>query len=228
MGDPGAAPIATDDVHCSDRIAHGEAETPARAVTADRRHSSEVVNLAQEPIAREHIAKRHKVEQVLRDCHAMAEPLAGHRVRWIADNPIDLLVPVEEVPALGDLAPFGIRQVVEEHALALAGLKHAPTRLKTRAHVERDPIGRVDDIASLRWAGIGTPRPGAVEFRVVDGRPSAVASSRASYQTGVAGLEPAAFWDAPLLYRLSYTPIWGWNLRRIRFRVLVTQQSLLH
>src|SRR5690349_656613 len=104
-GDDRGPRVAAFDVERPDRIAHREPEPTTRAIDPHLDDAAELVDLAHEPVTAEQVPQRDQVQQLVGDGVGVPEPLARQRVRRVPDDPIHGSRPVEEVAAVGDLAP---------------------------------------------------------------------------------------------------------------------------
>ncbi len=88
-----------------------------------------------------HDVFRHALRVVVERCE--------QRIRRIADYPVHLLAPAEEVAAFPDFAPVTARHCPQERAITFARFEHLASRLEVVHHVGGDFVRRHPDVVHV-------------------------------------------------------------------------------
>ena len=112
---------------------------------------------------RPRVIDRHEKGDVASKAQAVDKKWTNLTPGWIGDDPVDRLVPREEVAAAFNFAPMHARKVAEERAVTGARLEDDTTGTKM-GDKARSKIGRSLDIVIRDVVAVGRKRPTGVSI----------------------------------------------------------------
>lgn len=131
----------------ADKVAHWESQFSAGSVMSDAVYCAEAVYLADKAIRPKEGSDRHQEHDIVRNLRGVGPAFADNGVRRVGDDPVNRLVPLEEILPIVALAPKGAGYKVGENSAPTEWLKHSTGGFEMRDHIHGDPCGSEDSIA---------------------------------------------------------------------------------